>query len=151
LDEQKWVQNAIEDSFKKTKVSFSKSDPYTSQAGHLAHIKTDFTAKCSIKQASQFVINLHPTPAVCGTPKQETQNEIFQIEKHNRYYYSGYLGLYSPQQFNLFVNLRCMLIDPLYFYLFVGGGLTKDSDPLLEWQETENKAQTLSSIIDGLQ
>lgn len=151
LDEQKWVQNAIKVSFKKSDVSFSKSKAYTAQAGHLAHIRTDFTAKCNIEAASQIVINLHPTPAVCGTPTDETQSEILKIESHNRLYYSGYLGLYAPQQFNLFVNLRCMLIDKQYFYLFVGGGLTKDSDPEMEWEETEVKAKTLSRIIEGLE
>jgi len=147
LDEQKWVQDDIEKSFKKSNVSFSKSKPYTTKAGHLAHIRTDYSAKCSTKKASQILVDLHPTPAVCGTPTEETRKEIIHVESHKRQYYSGYLGLYAPQNFELFVNLRCMLIDKVNFHLFVGGGLTKDSDPDLEWEETENKALTLLNTL----
>lgn len=147
LDEQQWVQDDIEMRFKKNKISFSKSEPHTIQAGHLAHIKTDYAAKCSSKKATQILADLHPTPAVCGTPTEETKKEIVHVESHKRQYYAGYLGLFAPQNFELFVNLRCMLIDKGNFHLFVGGGLTKDSDPELEWEETEEKAQTLLNSL----
>jgi isochorismate synthase len=113
----------------------------------LAHIRTDFTAKCNPTKASQLLIALHPTPAVCGTPTQGAKKEILKTEAHNRMYYSGFLGLFAPQKFNIFVNLRCMLVDADSFYLFVGGGLTKDSDPKAEWDETENKAGVLERVI----
>lgn len=147
LDEQKWVQDNIEEKLKSSQLSYTKSDTYTSQAGPLVHLRTDFESQCDSKKATQLLLNLHPTPAVCGTPTEEARNEILNIEEHNRLYYSGFLGLYTPQKFNVFVNLRCMLVDSKHFYLFVGGGLTKDSDPKLEWEETENKARTLLEIL----
>lgn len=147
LDEQKWVQDNLDEKFKKNRISYTKSETYTSQAGHLVHIKTDFNASCSSEKATRLLLDLHPTPAVCGTPTEEAKKEILKTEAHNRLYYSGILGLYAPQNFNVFVNLRCMLVDAKNFYLFVGGGLTKDSDPELEWEETENKAQVLAQII----
>ncbi len=147
LDEQKWVQDAVLGSFKKNNISVSKSKAYTAQAGHLAHIRTDFTAKCSIAKATQIVVDLHPTAAVCGTPTEEAMKEIIKVESHKRQYYAGYLGIYSPQAFELFVNLRCTLIDKENYHLFVGGGITKDSDADLEWEETENKTLTLLKTL----
>ncbi|MFN4144463.1 MAG: chorismate-binding protein [Runella sp.] len=31
--------------------------------------------------------------------------------------------------------------------LYAGGGITEDSDPLKEWQETELKFQTLERVL----
>jgi len=31
--------------------------------------------------------------------------------------------------------------------LFVGGGITKDSNPVAEWEETSNKAQTMKRVL----
>lgn len=147
LDEQKWVQDNIEEKLMSNHLSFTKSKTYTSQAGHLAHIRTDFETSCNSKKATQLLLDLHPTPAVCGTPTEAAKKEILKTEAHKRLYYSGFLGLYTPHKFNVFVNLRCMLVDAKSFYLFVGGGLTKDSDPENEFLETENKAKVLEKII----
>ena len=46
----------------------------------------------------------------------------------------------------LYVNLRCMQIDSQHTYLYVGGGITKDSIPQKEYEETQNKAQTMKMI-----
>ena len=55
---------------------------------------------------------------------------------------------------DLYVNLRCMQIEinsesstnlvPLY----VGGGITKDSNAEKEWLETVNKAKTIKNILN---
>jgi isochorismate synthase len=48
---------------------------------------------------------------------------------------------------DLFVNLRCMKITPDYISLYVGGGITLDSDPAEEWNETRLKALSLLKIM----
>ena len=47
----------------------------------------------------------------------------------------------------LFVNLRCMKIDANSATLFVGGGITIDSEPESEWEETQHKLQTMLQVI----
>jgi isochorismate synthase len=32
--------------------------------------------------------------------------------------------------------------------IFVGAGITKDSDPRAEWQETADKAETMKNILN---
>jgi len=97
---------------------------------------------------AEFITNLHPTPAVCGLPKDKSLELILQTEKHNREYYAGYCGPINYQnKTDLFVNLRCMKILEDQLALFVGGGLTKDSVPTKEWDETVLKAKTLLSRL----
>ena len=51
------------------------------------------------------------------------------------------------QETALFVNLRCMKIEDKLASIFVGGGITKDSNPEAEWEETVNKAQTMKKVL----
>ncbi|NPD85685.1 isochorismate synthase [Lentimicrobium sp. L6] len=146
-DEQIWVQNYIRSLFKSHMLNFTQSEPYSAIAGPVAHIRSDFSAMAAATIATQLLLQLHPTPAVCGTPTQKAKDFLLQIEKHDRIYYTGFIGIYAPQKFHLFVNLRCMQIDDEAFHLYLGGGITKDSIAEDEYQETENKAQTLSAFL----
>jgi len=84
----------------------------------------------------KFLVEIHPTPAVCGFPKEKALDLIFDIEKHNREYYSGFMGTVNVENAtNLFVNLRCMKILPEKLALFTGGGITGDSIPEKEWEQ----------------
>jgi isochorismate synthase len=47
----------------------------------------------------------------------------------------------------LYVNLRCLQLRPAEAVLYAGTGLTADSDPSREWQETELKLQTVGAIL----
>ena len=98
-----------------------------------------------------IIENLHPTPAVCGFHTKEALRIIQSTEKHDRQYYSGFLGPVGMENcISLFVNLRCMRIAGNYLSLFTGAGITKDSVPNKEWKETEMKAVTLLSAINTM-
>jgi isochorismate synthase len=45
------------------------------------------------------------------------------------------------------VNLRCAQLFRNQAFLYLGGGLTAQSNVEEEWQETENKAKTLEKIF----
>jgi isochorismate synthase len=95
---------------------------------------------------------LHPTSAVCGTPKEAAIAWIKQAESHDRSFYSGYVGPVNlNDEIYLFVNLRTVKItEDLNGYVatyFAGCGITEDSDPEREWEETEIKCQTLQRIL----
>jgi isochorismate synthase len=124
--------------------------PYTKQAGNLVHLRTDFSFRAEeLKDClGEFLNNLHPTPAVCGMPRKQSLELILDLEKHSREYYAGYLGPVGlNDRLSLFVNLRCMKVLQDNLALFIGGGITADSVPEDEWQETEMKAETLLSVI----
>jgi isochorismate synthase len=128
----------------------NKKGPYTKKAGNLIHLRTDFTLDFHKinGQLGELIRELHPTSAVCGYPKKESMEFIINIEKHNRRFYSGFLGpINMDERILLFVNLRCMQVMDERLVLHVGAGITYDSVPEDEWAETEIKADTLLSII----
>ena len=112
---------------------------------------------------------LHPTPAVCGFPKQKAKEFILQHENYNRQYYTGFLGELNLKQSrtrntnrrnvennayavvktysNFYVNLRCMQLKNETALVYVGGGITRDSDPEKEWEETVNKTKTIGNVL----
>ncbi len=124
--------------------------PYIRKAGNLLHLCSDFFFPSDELKGrlGQFLDNLHPTPAVCGMPYRQSLELLSSAERHNREYYAGYLGPVGLEKnISLFVNLRCMKILSDKAALFVGGGITADSVPDDEWNETEIKAETLLSVI----
>ncbi len=119
-------------------------------AGNLVHLITEFEFDTGLlkNNLAKFIEKLHPTPAVCGLPKEQALNLILKTEMHNREYYAGFCGpLNYLEHTELFVNLRCMKILPQKLALFLGGGLTDKSMPLNEWEETLLKAETLMKLI----
>ena len=91
---------------------------------------------------------MHPTPAVCGLPRDMAREFILENEKYNRSYYTGFLGeLNINQKTALFVNLRCMQIYDNKSVIYVGGGITKDSNSEKEWEETVSKSKTMKKVL----
>jgi len=146
--EQQFVTDFIADGLKDFTEEIIQSEPYTARAGNLLHIKTDisgvFAPESGLEQA---VPVLHPTPAVCGYPKNAAKQFILANEGYNREFYSGFLGVAGPSNCDLYVNLRCMKIDGKSADLYIGCGITKDSDPEKEFIETANKALTMKKIL----
>lgn len=148
VEEQAIVERYIEKALKKENANYQKTVPYTSRAGKLLHLKTKFRFRPP-HNLYDFLKGLHPTPAVCGIPKQAAKDFIVDNEKHERAYYCGFLGPVNiKKQTNLFVNLRCMQVFKDKLALYVGGGITADSNPQKEWEETEAKSQTLVDVIE---
>lgn len=149
-EEQDIVTRTIAETLKLSGVkNFSLSKPYTHFAGHLAHLRSDFTFETDAGfSVADLITALHPTPAVGGLPQKEASGFIQQNEGHQRSLYCGFLGPVNQNgELNLFVNLRCMRINTNSIDLFAGGGITSDSVPEKEWEETEQKAKTLGAFL----
>lgn len=155
IEEQAFVSRYLLDVFYNFNIyPYTTQGPETMESGKVAHLSTifRFAAKKLATNLGDFISELHPTPAVCGYPKSKAAKFIPEIEKHERSYYTGYLG---PWRLNgdvgLFVNLRCMEILPQQYILYSGGGITSHSVPEDEWEETIKKATTLLSAIETVQ
>ena len=82
------------------------------------------------------------------------QELIHAVEKHDRSLYSGYLGpVHVDEETHLFVNLRTVRLtqrtDGVAATYFAGCGITEESNPAKEWQETEMKCQTLQRVLSA--
>lgn len=149
--EQEYVTRYIHDVLWAFQVKdYRVSSSYVKKAGNLLHLRTDFSFGFEkIKRRLwEFVDAMHPTPAVAGQPKEDVIDYIKRLEPHDRDYYTGFLGPVSQnREIDLFVNLRCLKINQGYLSLYVGGGITLDSDPADEWDETRWKAESLLKIL----
>ena len=149
LSEQQYVTDYILENIK-NKIGDTKiNGPYTAKAGSLLHLRTDISAKLkTIHLLGNLVSALHPTPAICGIPKNIATTFILENENYNRAFYSGYLGeLNFKNSTNLFVNLRCMQVDKNTATLYIGGGITDKSNAEKEWDETVAKAEIMKQVL----
>lgn len=148
-EEQQIVEQYVVKTLQPYCTSINVTPVTTTKAGHLEHLLTRISMKMPVEQkADNLLLALHPTPAVCGTPKQASYDEIASQEGYDREFFSGYIGHISDDlHFALYVNLRCMKLTPDGATLYAGGGITADSDPLTEWEETQMKIETLKRFL----
>jgi len=146
-EEQAYVEKYLENILVNKKLDFIKEGPYTRIAGPVKHLLSTFRGNISESIFNDLVFELHPTPAVCGIPVDTARMIIENTESHQRRDYTGFIGPVKEMNKHIFVNLRSSMIIDDRMYLFLGGGITKDSIAEEEWNETELKAKTLLSIL----
>jgi isochorismate synthase len=149
IEEQQFVTDYIVSKVKNKVNSLIVSDAKTVKAGSLAHLKSFISGELTTDfQVNDLIKALHPTPAVCGLPKEKAIDFIMKNERYNRKYYAGFLGEYNKgNQTDLFVNLRCLEVENDVLTIYVGCGITKDSNPEKEFIETENKSMTMRNVL----
>lgn len=170
LQEQQYVTDYVVENLKPATTSISVSKTNTVKAGNLLHLKTMIVAQ--LKQTANLndvIKTIHPTPAVCGVPKQKAQQFILDYEPYNRQFYTGFLGelhiettakprsgkrnienrayTITKRSTQLYVNLRCMQLKSNNALLYIGGGITKHSNAEKEWEETVAKSLVIKSVL----
>ncbi|MDH6358752.1 isochorismate synthase [Parabacteroides sp. PF5-9] len=148
--EQRLVARYIQKQLATAGIRAKEEGPYSVRAGELAHLKSDFYFSLPDNRSLGNLLSLlHPTPAICGLPKEQAYRFILDHEGYDRRYYSGFIGWLDPDgQTDLYVNLRCMSIQQDIIQLYAGGGLLDSSILEEEWQETEDKLQTIKRLMD---
>ncbi|TVP55451.1 MAG: isochorismate synthase [Gemmatimonadales bacterium] len=87
-----------------------------------------------------LVAALHPTPAVCGRPREAALRLIRAREPFARGWYAGPVGWFDLRGEGDFVPaLRVGVGYGRRWRLFAGAGIVEGSDPELEWEETALK------------
>lgn len=150
LEEQQLVTDFIKNQLQPISSILKIDKTKTIKAGNLLHLKTNLEGELNTNASLQSLIrSLHPTPAVCGLPRNLAKKFILKNENYQRSFYTGFLGElnFDNQQTSLFVNLRCMQILNNIASIYVGGGITKGSDPEKEFQETVSKAKTIKKVL----
>lgn len=143
IEEQKPVSQYILEKINTFSDDVKVSETYTHISGNIKHLRNDFTATIKPENLENLISKLHPTPAVCGIPKDFCKEKILEIENYNREFYAGYIKIETEEEIYYFVNLRCSKIFQNKIVAFAGGGITPKSNPEKEWQETELKSQAI--------
>ena len=156
IEEQALVSRYIVNCFKQLRLrEYQETGPRTTVAGQLLHLRTDFEVDLKnvpspASLGTDMLRLLHPTSAVGGMPRVAALEFLAHHEGYDRAYYSGFLGpvnVAAPGVARLFVNLRCLQLRADEAILYAGTGLTVDSDPAREWQETEYKMRTIGAVL----
>lgn len=128
--------------------TLKESETYDHISGNIKHLKTDFKLKITPENLDMIIRELHPTPAVCGIPKDFCADQIGKTEKFPRELYAGYIKIETEHHIQFFVNLRCAKLYKNAVHLFVGGGITAESSPEKEWNETELKSEAVLKNLE---
>lgn len=154
IEEQALVERYIISCFKKIRLrEYEEHGPKTVVAGNLMHLKSEFVVnlkETGFQQLGSVMLGLlHPTSAICGMPLEPALAFLKKNEGYSRAYYSGFLGPVNiGDDIDLFVNLRCLQLTGRKAVLYAGAGVTADSVPEQEWEETELKMNTLLSVLN---
>lgn len=125
-------------------------EPLLKKLSNVQHLYTPVTAKLlPTWDALSLLAKLHPTPAVAGLPKDKAVAYLVEHESWERGLYAAPIGFIDANgNLNCYVALRSALIEGKKAVLFAGAGITKDSDPEMEYTETEWKMNPMREALD---
>jgi menaquinone-specific isochorismate synthase len=93
---------------------------------------------------------LHPTPAVGGTPREAAVGRIGALEGFSRGLYAGAIGWVNARGGGEFlVGIRSALIDGETARVYAGAGIVAGSDTEREFAETELKFHAMRDALLG--
>ena len=125
-------------------------EPSLLGTGAMWHLSTEIRGRlrdpstCSLRLATA----LHPTPAVCGTPRAEAMGAIRDIEGFDRGFYAGFVGWSDANgDGEWVVTIRCGEVEGRNLRAFAGAGIVDGSSPEDEFIETSAKLGTILSTL----
>lgn len=125
--------------------------PEPVEAGPVVHLRSSIHAHLAGRSLAGLAMALHPTPAVCGMPREAAMEFIAQHEPQERQLYAGFWGPWqTSRRTDLFVNIRCLHAVDGRAIIHTGAGITAGSVAEKEWSETEHKARTWTQAIEVL-
>ncbi|MGD8780420.1 MAG: isochorismate synthase [Ignavibacteria bacterium] len=151
LNEQKAVVNFLIDSFNKFSgnIIFDEK-PIIRKLPNIQHLWTLIKAKLE-KDYKLFSIlkEIHPTPAICGTPWDKALIKIKEIENFERGFFAGIIGWFNFDNEGEFaVAIRSALLKEKTLHAFAGCGIVDGSNPEAEYNETELKLRPIISLFN---
>jgi isochorismate synthase len=117
-------------------------EPVLRETPNVWHLSTRFRGvlREPAPSALELVAELHPTPAVAGTPTGEALDVIEELEPFDRGRYAGPVGWVDANGDGEWaIALRCAELRGERATLYAGAGIVAGSDPARELEETERK------------
>lgn len=111
------------------------------------HLRRCIWTELKTADDEQCLHLLQPTAAVAGLPRDPARAFILRKEPFEREWYAGSAGYLSPEQSEFCVTLRCARVSDTAVRLYAGAGIVSGSVPEEEWQEIENKAAGLRTLL----
>jgi isochorismate synthase len=125
-------------------------EPVLEPTANVWHLATRFEGHLRDPDltALDVVAELHPTPAVCGTPARAAAATIAELEPFDRGAYAGPVGWVDARgDGDWAIALRCAALRGERATLYAGAGIVAGSEPAAEVEETERKFR---AFLDSL-
>jgi menaquinone-specific isochorismate synthase len=140
------IREAIEAVCKRVQIP---SSPQLLKLQHIQHLYTPVIGeKCRAASVLSIVEQMHPTPALGGTPREKAIKEIRETEPLDRGWYAAPIGWMDAEGNGEFaVAIRSGLLQGKEASIFAGCGVVGDSDPMSEYEETKVKFTPMLSAL----
>ncbi|PKE31691.1 isochorismate synthase MenF [Rahnella sp. AA] len=112
------------------------------------HLRRSIHGELTESDDAGCLQRLQPTAAVAGLPRQAAREFIAEFEPFDRQWYAGSAGYLSTEQSEFTVALRSAAVKGNQLELYAGAGIVAGSDAAQEWQEIENKAAGLRTLLE---
>ena len=150
--EHRFVVDDVVRTFKRYATDLEASAaPEVFQLANVTHLATSLKARLDDRQgrapvpgAFELALELHPTSAVAGTPRDIALSYLERFEAIDRERYAGPVGWVDANgDGEWWIGIRSALVDGQRARLIAGAGIVADSDPDSELEETTAKFEAL--------
>ncbi len=150
LSEHKIVVDNVRENLQKISGKIEVSEPGIKKLMNIQHLKSEIKLDLDDQMSFINVIGkIHPTPAVCGAPRDAALSFIKKTEPHQRGLYAGLIGWLNLQNEGEFVlAIRSALASGNKLIAYAGCGLVSGSSPDEEYKETELKLKPFLTIFN---
>lgn len=151
-EEHSLVIDDLSSKLKKIASDIHISDTYCFDFGPIAHIKTDLSFTAHPQTSAQDLVNLlSPSAALGGFPSNKVAKHLrklkyYQFDKDLREFGGVFGFTYKDEAFAL-VAIRNLYWNQKQACIHSGSGIVKDSDPLRERSEIENKRASILNLF----
>lgn len=116
---------------------------------HVMHIVSEVEGKLADSNSSvDALMQCFPAGTVSGAPKIRAMEIIDVCEPTKRGIYAGAVGYFDfSGNMDTCIAIRTMVVTNNKVYIQAGAGIVADSDPIKEFEETQNKARALVQAL----
>jgi menaquinone-specific isochorismate synthase len=123
-------------------------EPHLRKLAHVQHLHTRVEGRLKPDVPLDEILRaLHPTPAVCGTPRSKARRMIADLERMPRGLYAGAIGWIEAESAEFAVAIRSALLRDRFAHVFAGAGIVEQSDARAEWRETALKMKPMLTAL----
>jgi menaquinone-specific isochorismate synthase len=126
-------------------------EPHVLTLPRIQHLETTIRASVPAGTGVLDLLRLlHPTPAVCGLPRDAALAFLGEEEPFQRGWYAGPVGWFDAEGNGVFAPaLRTAVAVGRAWRLFAGAGIVEGSVPALEWEETAIKFEPVLRALSA--
>jgi menaquinone-specific isochorismate synthase len=125
-------------------------EPHVLTLSRIQHLEADIRARVQGRPVLELLEALHPTPAVCGYPRDAALDFLRGEEPFERGWYAGPVGFFDEEGNGVFAPaLRSAVAHGRTWRLFAGAGIVAGSRPEAEWEETRIKFEPVLRALEA--